>query len=438
MAAMFFGQDTSYSVYADEYRQRKNNQAKLKQANTTERMPNLESYDIQVSITATKYNHYKYINPQLWFNKTWIWANAPMELINMNVLQCSLKIMDSNHKKVKKHMKTFDFTPRVNIIVPIHITNYSFVYKHDSIPEVLHNKKLLRFTNYCLHELPFPIKKNSKFDSKHMSVTECDLHSILCEYIPASDIVNNVLCPYIGYKKPLHIKTIIRNVKIDKDLLEAQSNHKSYDITHHYPSRIGKIKKLCAADRLPQRRSTDKNDLSESVSDSSDVPPRLFGNTDSDESYEMESTVSEVGAISDVVAIEHVSFKVPHRYRMRYDLADDDPERDRKWWEQVKYDRSDHNYYKVGDRVRNQGQMRYHGYLVGTVVAVESKGIKIRYDRENNDRYWYDYTYQHEYGRIKLIKRTTRKKSKIQCSLQRKRNAYSKSNNMCYSKPNFV
>eukprot|EP01083_Nonionella_stella_P060592 158178_1 len=130
MAAMFFGQDTSYSVYADEYRQRKNNQAKLKQANTTERMPNLESYDIQVSITATKYNHYKYINPQLWFNKTWIWANAPMELINMNVLQCSLKIMDSNHKKVKKHMKTFDFTPSVNIILPIHITNYSFIYKN--------------------------------------------------------------------------------------------------------------------------------------------------------------------------------------------------------------------------------------------------------------------------------------------------------------------
>eukprot|EP01083_Nonionella_stella_P060591 158174_1 len=429
MAAMFFGQDTSYSIYAEDYRLRKNKQAK--QTDNKKRMPNLESHDIQISITATKYNHYKYINPQLWYNKTWFWENVPMELININVLQCSFKIiyMDAKHTK---YMKTFDFTPSVNIILPIHITNYSFIYKNESIPEILHNKKLLRFIKHCLLKLRFDHRDNIKFDSKHMSVMEYDLRSVLFEYIPASDIVNNVLCPFIGYESPLHIKTVIRNVKIDKDRFAAQRNHRTCEISY-YPSSIAKIKRL--SDRLPIQNN-DKNGLLEDLSESSScaVPPAfLFSeNTDSDESHEREITDNEVNAISDVVAIETASFKTPYRYRMRYNLTDDDPERDRKWWKQVKYER-DHciRNYKVNDRVRVQ--KRYCN-SVGTVVAVGNTWIHVKYDGNTNGAYYID---QYEYERVKLIRRTT-KKSKKQCSLQRKQKAYSKTNNMCYCKPNFV
>eukprot|EP01083_Nonionella_stella_P081454 224401_1 len=444
------GEDINYFFHAENYRLqlRKNNKANI----NVKPISNLKSYDIQISITATEHNHYEYVNPKLFFNKTSFWMKAPMKLLNINVLGCSLKITDLESKK---HIKTFGFTACVDVVIPIHITKYSCIYKCvNSIPKILHNQKLLKFVKYCLSELKYntvPIKVNMdhiKFDysTGAMAVRTWDVRSVLFEYFP-DDILDNVLCPFIGYQTPLCIETHISNVKIEKDLFNQQSNHTAYDILH-YPSTIGKIKRIYER-RVPKTQKTEKRSWEhETESDTDSCLPRLF-DTDSDgtdNSYSMESDKSneeQIYMVPNLRSVEfewpedspyrHYTYTTPYRYRLGYDLADDDPERDSKWWQEVRYR---HQRIKQNDRVKVKCRRHYY---IGTVVKVsENKWIRVKVDGHGTpqDIIVFDNT------NTKQVKRIgTRQKSKTQLqisSLQRKRKAHSKANNILYSKTNFA
>eukprot|EP01084_Bolivina_argentea_P295333 508415_1 len=380
--------------------------------------PRFISTDIEISIVAGKYNQYDFVKDKLYdINSVNVWTNVPMKLINTTLQNISIKINSKHKHKHKQNTTHLHFqTPMecTDFFIPIYVTYYSSIYKHNSIPKLLQNNHLLKIIKdyLWLHRNQFSELFNVVFN-RNLSTISLDLEQTLIEYIPSIDILNSVLFPFIGYSKVIYFNTNIQNMQL-RDINIKQNNDKIEIINDIYKSSLHYI---LYKTKLKPPKLDDTNDNeseedigsevcdndepicklfsdSENESDSVDVPPFLKyinGYTD-DDSDDISISYESINQHDNVFSNNNnnILFKQPYKFSGNSNLCDDDKERDEKWWKDVKYKRKKKRTYKINDKVivkyNKNGNWRN-----GIITEINQKGLKIKYDNPiKHEKKWYN------------------------------------------------
>eukprot|EP01084_Bolivina_argentea_P266679 452407_1 len=371
----------------------------------------LELVDIEISVVATKYNQYDYTKDKLFYNaiEDVFWIDVPMQLINVNLKQCFIKITPKNPQL--QNAKLVYFEPLIpNFFIPIFKTEYSFIFNHDPVPEILQNRKLFRIIEHCLGQCGI---KNIIFN-RNISTNTFSLYHILFEYLPAMDILANILFPLVGYSQAIDIKTNVKNAQISIGKFMSQQNNEWNPIHDRYKSSLDYIiyknqqRKPIVKNQSADNQPSDSDNQSE---DSVHVQKRLLDTAT--KNIELENTTN-------------ISFKAPYKFSRYSNLLDDDPDRDKNWWQNVKYSKNIRRHgCKLGDKVRaRKWQYNYVHWEKATVVQVTKRGVTVKFEYGSEELV----SNRQCSKAIRLISTCNTDKIVNDKIIERKRKAYSKAN----------
>ena len=237
-------------------RKRKRIRTRTKLKTKSDPKENTKSYDIKVSIEGIIRSHIAYVKDKFFINrsKQKYFAHVPMHLMNMQILKCSLKITD----------KQFDFTPfgGMDILMPVYMPKHPFLFDYDFMCKK--NKKMFNLINQCLAKF----RSQSIDELVNVSACHYTINDIFFDYLPASSVIEEILCAYLGYNEFINIDAKIRNIKMDASMLDLvgidnaifikSCNEASIEYDDkHWPSHVdnGKVPQLQGKTAAPSRES---------------------------------------------------------------------------------------------------------------------------------------------------------------------------------------